>query len=276
MATLVLPALLLIFATTLRADDSSMSFEDGTGWQQLSTTSTRPQVTTYSKPFPGTRLVAFRGVAVLDAHISAAMGLFCDFRLAHQWVDMLESIRALDVESTNSTDTYMDCRPDGALDTVHQVVKLPWPLSRREILLQRRWAYEYSAPRDPDVAGTVTVRYQSVLDDRAPLPLPGANTVRAESPHTLWRFQALRPPSPTVDDGAGNGTCAGASAATRVEVQVIVDSKGSIPMWLINQVQRRWPLTALAAFDRLVQAGMAVAQGDHRQAAAPFLPVAHW
>ena len=264
--------LLLLFFTLATANVDT-GFDDDTGWHLRSTTSTTPQATTYSKPFPGSHLTAFRGVTVLDAHISAAMGLFCDFRLAAQWVDMLESIRALD--APNATD-YMDCRPDGAVDTVHQVSKLPWPLSKREVVLQRRWSYENSPGK------TVTVRYRSVLDPRAPLPLPGANTVRAESPHTLWRFQALHP-SPGYDtgDSSSNGTCA--AAQTRVEVQVIVSAGGSVPAWLVNQVQRRWPLTALAAFDRLVQAGkkneaarQAGAKQEHQLAASPFLPVAHW
>jgi hypothetical protein len=68
-----------------------------------------------------------------------------------------------------------------------------------------------------------------------------------------------------------------------VEVQVIVSAVDSVPAWLVNQVQRRWPLTALAAFDRLVQAGkkngaarQAGEKQEHQLAASPFLPVAHW
>ena len=81
---------------------------------------------------------------------------------------------------------------------------------------------------------------------------------------------------------------------TRVEVQVIVDSKGSIPAWLINQVQRRWPLTALGAFDKLVKGDIdrhrrrdTESDGEYRRtdtnvggagegSVRTFLPVAQW
>ena len=134
------------------------TFEDESGWKLVGTSNTIPIVRTYQKPYPGTKLVAFRGIVILDTHISQAMGLFCDFTLSYQWVDMLQSIQALLSNSSsapnNSTqlDTrtddegnaidYMDCRPSGATDVVHQVVKLPWPLSNREIVLQRHWNYQ--------------------------------------------------------------------------------------------------------------------------------------
>ena len=137
------------------------TFEDESGWKLVGTSNTIPIVRTYQKPYPGTKLVAFRGIVMLDTHISQAMGLFCDFTLSYQWVDMLQSIQALLSNSSTSSaphnttqlDTiitddegnavdYMDCRSSGATDVVHQVVKLPWPLSNREIVLQRHWNYQ--------------------------------------------------------------------------------------------------------------------------------------
>ena len=134
------------------------TFEDESGWKLVGTSNTIPIVRTYQKPYPGTKLVAFRGIVILDIHISQAMGLFCDFTLSYQWVDMLQSIQALSSNSssapnnttqpdTGTTDEgnavdYMDCRPSGATDVVHQVVKLPWPLSNREIVLKRQWNYQ--------------------------------------------------------------------------------------------------------------------------------------
>ena len=141
------------------------TFEDESGWNLVGSSATIPIVRTYQKPYPGTKLVAFRGIVILPVHISQAMGLFCDFSLSYQWVDMLQSIQALDaplsansssatndnntthldtgkVEEEGKTVDYMDCRPHGATDVVHQVVHLPWPLSNREIVLQRQWDYQ--------------------------------------------------------------------------------------------------------------------------------------
>lgn len=79
---------------------------------------------------------------------------------------------------------------------------------------------------------------------------------------------------------------------TEIEVQVLVDSKGYIPVWFINRIQRLWPARAMSAFNKLIKAkdsktedsdsevcintannsaGRCAAQG-----VKPFLPVAHW
>jgi hypothetical protein len=36
---------------------------------------------------------------------------------------------------------YGDCQPHGAKDVVHQTLKIPWPISPREIVLEREFRY---------------------------------------------------------------------------------------------------------------------------------------
>ena len=77
---------------------------------------------------------------------------------------------------------------------------------------------------------------------------------------------------------------------TEIEVQVLVDSKGYIPVWFINSIQRLWPARAMSAFNKLIKdqdpkkdkknAGR-VCSSRHSSTACsdgvkPFLPVAHW
>jgi hypothetical protein len=113
---------------------------------------------------------------------------------------------------------YGDCQPHGAKDVVHQILKIPWPISPREIVLEREFRYlppkkksnksvslngedtdqnmtesESSLTGDllesadeVEGGGVVIVRYQSIEDDRIPLH---PDRVRAESPLTMWRFQ---------------------------------------------------------------------------------------
>ena len=40
---------------------------------------------------------------------------------------------------------------------------------------------------------------------------------------------------------------------TEIEVQVLVDSKGYIPVWFINSIQRLWPARAMSAFNKLIK-----------------------
>lgn len=113
---------------------------------------------------------------------------------------------------------YGDCQPHGAKDVVHQTLKIPWPISPREIVLERE--FRYLPPKkkssksaslhsedidqkdlesesylkedileladDVEGGGVVIVRYQSIEDDRIPMH---PDRVRAESPLTMWRFQ---------------------------------------------------------------------------------------
>ena len=107
---------------------------------------------------------------------------------------------------------------------MHQTLKIPWPISPREIVLERNFVYippnilqkdaeksdsKFASDIDvdgssdvtfsedniqealisedvPEVGGIVIINYHSVFDDRIPMH-PGR--VRAESPLTMWRFQ---------------------------------------------------------------------------------------
>lgn len=64
----------------------------------------------------------------------------------------------------------------------HQVLNLPWPVSPRDVLLHRK--FHFASEK-----GVVSIHYKSTDDERVPL-VPG--TIRAHSPHSLWRFRSLR------------------------------------------------------------------------------------
>jgi hypothetical protein len=100
-------------------------------------------IDTFMKKIPGTKLIAFRGVGVIDSHISEALGLFCDFDLAYEWVEMLYYMAAyplLPIEGDGSSEhnitsktsdsggygdfseeDYRFCKPHGQTDIVYQV-----------------------------------------------------------------------------------------------------------------------------------------------------------
>jgi hypothetical protein len=49
-------------------------------------------VATYVKDMKGTKLMAFRGIAVLDLHISQAMGPFANVTKSLEWISLLKSV----------------------------------------------------------------------------------------------------------------------------------------------------------------------------------------
>ena len=66
------------------------------------------------------------------------------------------------------------------------------------------------------------------------------------SPHCTSGLTAHHSVGRWVFRAARNGT-------TDISVESTVDSRGSIPVLLVNYIQRRWPAKALAAFYRLVK-----------------------
>lgn len=247
------------------------------------------------------------------------------------------------VESMSGPNEYGDCQPHGAKDVVHQTLKIPWPISPREIVLEREFRYlppkkklsrsESSDGEDIDRkvtesessltgdllesaddvegGGVVIVRYQSIEDDRIPMH---PDRVRAESPLTMWRFQdvTLRERGKKTTSLSINCprflrififTTSNTTALrdsdqdmeakyTEIEVQVLVDSKGYIPVWFINRIQRLWPARAMSAFNKLIKAKDSTPQNNDSdvcmntaynsagrcaaQGVKPFQPVAHW
>ena len=65
---------------------------------------------------------------------------------------------------------------------------------------------------------------------------PVAGVIRAFNPLTRWIFRS-------AEDGSGY---------TDISVESTVDSRGSIPSFVINYFQRRWPSKALGDFYDLV------------------------
>lgn len=172
-------------------------------------------VKTYNKKIPGSKLLAFRGVILLDVHISHALGPFINVTQSLEWVSMLKSIVAYPLLPTQQTEPERQQKVRGvkrrkrrqenkylenlgekdnievddshhdsdyiADDILYQVLSLPWPISSRDILLKREFQFEFSHRE-------VTINYHSIEDERVPIT---SDYIRAISPHTMWRFTGL-------------------------------------------------------------------------------------
>lgn len=137
-------------------------------------------------------------------------------------------------------------------DLVYQRLKLPWPISPRELLIRRDWHFDEKDKK-------VLMKYKSIEDKRVSHT---KGFIRAEAAHMLWQFEK-RPPKAVVN-------AAGLTEyidQTYVEVECFVDSKGSIPAWFINYLQGSWPTKVLREFQKLVDA----AEGYE-----PWPGIVHW
>jgi hypothetical protein len=84
-------------------------------WTYIGTTG---GIESYLRKVEGSNLLAFRGVAYLDMHISQAMGPYINISTARQWVSMLKHIQQLAVQDSNTAKTKKDF---DAEDLVYQV-----------------------------------------------------------------------------------------------------------------------------------------------------------
>ena len=181
-------------------------------------------IDTYTKQNPGTRLLSFRGDAMgVPIHISDAISHFENLTLSFDWIDLLKEAR----EISN--------------DVVYQVLRMPWPVSDRDLLLKKEWVFDNETK-------LVNVSYYSVLDEEAEhiVGPPKAGVIRAFNPLTRWIFRSSA-------DHKGH---------TDISVESTVDSRGSIPSFVINYFQRRWPSKALGDFYNLVKSNKVGPRAD--------------
>ncbi len=76
---------------------------------------TKGGIESYVKHIEGSNLLAFRGVAYIDAHISQAMGPFMNLSLSHEWVSMLKHIKQYPISNSTTKN------PTSDEDMVYQV-----------------------------------------------------------------------------------------------------------------------------------------------------------
>jgi hypothetical protein len=258
-------------------------------WEYMGT---NKHVATYSAKVVGTPLLAFRGLALYDMHISDVTGPFVNPERAYEWIDMLEKIEEFDWDPSqlvNKTKQFNEPKQPSRgrrlqdaftapnknvsvhmeRDIVYEVFKLPFPIKSRDILLRRDW--NYTTNNEPSsinhIGGALTINYKSIDDKRVPFT---KKFIRSISPYTQWKFVSLKQ---SLADEPGSllealkayeipdlekvykGLIVNPSykgPQTLVAIECLVDSKGSVPTWFINFIQRSWPSKSLAAFREML------------------------
>eukprot|EP01033_Poteriospumella_lacustris_P004869 gene4869-3488_t len=240
---------------------------DALPWQFLHS---HRDVDTFVKHVPQSKLLAFRGVTLMEhVHLSAALGPFLNVSQSLAWIPLLQHIEALPVIDrvdrrpfASLQDAWYRHRQaaaaaaaataDGASsatgeaaasdaftvealvealrnhrdqwrwtqsDTLYQILRLPWPISARDLQLYRHFTFDAAARQ-------VTIRYFSVTEDdpdrltrwRQLLRRGGRSerdVIRAVTPHTMWRFTAVPAAAAATDDDGNDSDSDAASGTTQ-------------------------------------------------------------
>ena len=168
-------------------------------------------VQSYEKIASNSGLVAFRGEITIPVPLKKVATILVDESLQKDWVDALVEMR---IVSQN-----------GELEHVqYNQTRVPWPFQNRDFVIRVSAKINQQPP-------TALIDMKSVEDPAVP-PVDGV--VRGELIHSYYYLKEF--------EGA---------KATRMVVEMEVNPKGAIPLWLVNLSQKVWPHNTLAAIKKL-------------------------
>jgi len=159
----------------------------------------------WSKDIEGSDVVAFRGEALIDAPISKVAMVLSDTSRKLEWV--ADSKAAKDIEMLSPMDR---------IEYSH--IGTPWPLQDREFVFRAKVEVDKNAKQ-------MLIRFSSIEDDRIPMPKGRVRGKLLKCVYTL--------------NSAAEG------AKTHLRIEILADPMGSVPKWLVNAFQRRWPFVTL-------------------------------
>ncbi len=187
---------------------------------------TKQGVKVWRMEVPGSNKLAFRGELVADIHIGKVLATFGDSKSRRLWVDRWAADQELEVRSK--------------LERTYWIrFGLPFPVSDRDYVLHTK--AEVDEGRRQVIARIKSVSHPNKGEDDC--------CVRGLVAQTYYRFEAL--------PGAEK---------TRLVVEVQTDPKGMLPGWVVNVIQKDWPVKTLTG---LVNAA-------RRQTVTPAAEYAEW
>jgi hypothetical protein len=155
----------------------------------------------------------FRGEALLHASIEKLAAVLNTPELRKEWVDSLADTHTIEKRSMMDRTEYVRS-------------KVPWPFQDRDFVFR----VQIQVAQSPY---SIFIMMNSIDDAREP-PRPGA--VRGSILHAYYLLRDASTPQVT---------------ATRVVVEIAADPKGSIPSWIVNLTQKRWPNNTLHSLEKI-------------------------
>jgi hypothetical protein len=170
-------------------------------------------VTTYEERKSEKNVVAFRGEIIMPTTIERIATVLRDEKIRKKWVDALVETKMIEQIS-----------PLEQVEYNHTSV--PWPFQDRDFVYRAKIKVELGAAR------ALLITMSSVETPQMP---EQKSIVRGEVIRSFYYMKDIPGPEPQ----------------TKVMIEMALDPKGGIPMWLVNLTQRRWPYNTLRALKKL-------------------------
>jgi len=151
------------------------------------------------------RIVAFKGTSTIDASIPKVLSVIYDVSRVNEWMSDIKTIKLIQKISKFEKIEY-------------NRTEAPWPVSDRDFVYQTKVLLH---PQEK----AVEILIESVGHKDAP---PTKGVVRGHLYQSRYYLKSLENNSKTF-----------------LEVEISADPKGSIPKWVVNLFQSRWPVSTV-------------------------------
>ena len=159
------------------------------------------------KNSPGDEVNTYRGTTTMPMSIERIAYVLDDTESKTEWVSRLKQ------------ENRLEGNPFSYRSIAYQHYNLSWPVSDRDYVIESKW----SVMKDKKLP-TVILSIKSIVRDSVP-EIEGR--VRGQLYRLVYKLEKLE------------------SNQTRVTVEIMVNPKGLLPNFMINLIQKDWPITTL-------------------------------
>ena len=172
------------------------------------------------KNSPEDEVNTYRGTTTMPISIERIAYVLDDTESKKEWVSRLKE------------ETRLEENPSSYRSIAYQHYNLSWPVSDRDYVIESKW----SVMKDKKLP-TVILSIKSIVRDSVP-EIEGR--VRGQLYRLVYKLEKLE------------------SNQTRVTVEIMVNPKGLLPNFMINLIQKEWPITTLRQLNAQALKGSAI------------------
>ena len=212
--------LILIFAL------SACKTTSGTKWIEIDQESltdnekSESTIIVEKKNSPEDEVNTYRGTTTMPMSIERIAYVLDDTESKTEWVSRLKQ------------ENRLEGNPFSYRSIAYQHYNLSWPVSDRDYVIESKW----SVMKDKKLP-TVILSIKSIVRDSVP-EIEGR--VRGQLYRLVYKLEKLE------------------SNQTRVTVEIMVNPKGLLPNFMINLIQKDWPITTLRQLNAQALKGSAI------------------
>ena len=172
------------------------------------------------KNSPEDEVNTYRGTTTMPISIERIAYVLDDTESKKEWVSRLKE------------ETRLEGNPSSYRSIAYQHYNLSWPVSDRDYVIESKW----TVTKDMKLP-TAILSIKSIIRDDVP-EIQGR--VRGQLDRLMYKLEKLK------------------SNQTRVTVEIMVNPKGLLPNFMINLIQKDWPITTLRQLHAQALKGSAI------------------